>query len=122
MQPQGHVQVLLNLVARRLSVQQALDAPRFCIGAGMPPADNEDEGGSAGAIDSSVFLEQGISQSVVDELARMGHKVTPVSGWGRAQFGRGQVIQRIHRGGSGAKKAWAAGSDMRADGQAVAQV
>jgi len=30
MQPQGHVQVLLN-VLRGMTVQAALDAPRFCI-------------------------------------------------------------------------------------------
>ncbi|CAO1635805.1 unnamed protein product [Parajaminaea phylloscopi] len=123
MQPQGHVQVLLNLVARKLTVQQALDSPRFCIGAGMPPPDEEaKEGSSTGAIDSSVFLEEGISKSVVDELSSMGHKVTHVTGWERAQFGRGQVIQRIQKGGPNAKAAWTAGSDQRADGQAVAQI
>jgi gamma-glutamyltranspeptidase / glutathione hydrolase len=110
MQPQGHVQVLLNLL-RGFTVQASLDAPRFCIGAGMP--DN-------GAIDSSVFLEEGISEDVVQTLKGMGHNVTLVKGWSRGQFGRGQVIQRIER--NGGKKAWAAGSDPRADGAAVPQV
>ncbi|KAJ4302221.1 hypothetical protein N0V88_002357 [Collariella sp. IMI 366227] len=43
MQPQGHVQVLLGQLVGRLSPQQALDAPRVCIGAGM--ADVGDVGG-----------------------------------------------------------------------------
>ena len=58
MQPQGHVQVLLN-VLRGFNVQAALDAPRFCIDAG--PIGYEDS-------TSRVFLEEGISLDVVDKL------------------------------------------------------
>lgn len=112
MQPQGHVQVILNIL-RGLTVQSALDSPRLCLGAGMP--DN-----GAGTIDSSVFLEDGIDPTVVEQLRAMGHDVSLVKGFARGQFGRGQVIQRIQRGQG--KPAWTAGSDSRADGQAVAQV
>jgi gamma-glutamyltranspeptidase / glutathione hydrolase len=55
MQPQGHVQVLLN-VLRGFNVQAALDAPRFCI-------DAEPIGST-----TKVFIEEGISLDVVDEL------------------------------------------------------
>lgn len=58
MQPQGHVQVLLN-VLRGFSVQAALDAPRFCIDA--EPIGNKSS-------QTQVFLEEGISPHVVDEL------------------------------------------------------
>jgi gamma-glutamyltranspeptidase/glutathione hydrolase len=43
----------------------------------------------------------------------MGHTVQPVSGWGRALFGRGQVICRSPSG------VLTAGSDPRADGCAI---
>ena len=59
MQPQGHVQVLLNIL-RGFNVQAALDAPRFCIDA--EPIT------SKGSVTSRVFIEEGISPDVVDEL------------------------------------------------------
>lgn len=111
MQPQGQIQVLLNLLHHGFTVQDALDAPRFCIGAGMA--------GPEGA-SSEVYLEQGIDPEVAEGLRRMGHQVKLVEGWGRLQFGRGQVIQKVAN--EAGKLVWAAGSDLRADGQAVAQI
>lgn len=70
MQPQGHVQVLLN-VLRGMTPQAALDAPRFCISAGLPSADSEDaekSGKSAGEVNSEVYIEEGISDEVFDKL------------------------------------------------------
>jgi gamma-glutamyltranspeptidase/glutathione hydrolase len=102
MQPQGHVQVGLALMADGLDPQAALDLPRFCL---------EDGNASDG-----VALEEGIPLQVMSSLAEMGHPVRPVSGWGRALFGRGQVILR-ESGGT-----LSAGSDPRADGCAMTLV
>ena len=116
MQPQGHVQVLLSLLHHHMTVQSALDAPRFCIGSGMP---------DAGPINSDVFLEEGIDEKEVEKLRKMGHNVQVLTGWQRGQFGRGQVIQKVFEKNQGTGErswSWAGGSDMRADGQAVAQV
>ncbi|KAH8924699.1 gamma-glutamyltranspeptidase [Atractiella rhizophila] len=108
---------LLNMLHFGMNPQAALDAPRFCISAGMP----EDDSGSMGSIvNSEVFLEEGIDPKVASMLKDMGHDVELVSGYGRGQFGRGQIIQKLVDAKTG-KLVWAAGSDPRADGAAVAQ-
>ena len=115
MQPQGHVQVLLGQVVGGLSPQQALDAPRVCIGNGMPA---EGKGGEAKEIfDLTLYCEQGLPEETVEGLRALGHKVEVVTGWGRDLFGRGQIIRRtvdpVEKIG-----VWSAGSDMRGDGAA----
>ena len=100
MQPQGHVQVLSALVDDGLDPQAALDLPRFCI-------DVEESGGR-------VALEDGIPESVVSQLEKLGHPVYLVSGYDRSLFGRGQVILRDAETG-----VLCAGSDPRADGCAM---
>ena len=102
MQPQGHLQLLVNLLTHGMEPQAALDAPRFRIVA-------EEAGGR-------VQLEDGIADEVVAELAALGHPVERVSGVYRAsgKLGRGQLIARDRESGV----LWA-GSDGRADGAAV---
>jgi gamma-glutamyltranspeptidase/glutathione hydrolase len=64
MQPQGHVQVLLNKL-RGFSAQACLDAPRFCISAGLPVAGQNND---AGDLDSQIFIEEGVDPKVIEEL------------------------------------------------------
>ncbi|MHA1303804.1 MAG: gamma-glutamyltransferase [Candidatus Heimdallarchaeaceae archaeon] len=97
MQPQGHVQVLVNMLDYDMNPQQALDAPRFCI-----------QDGTSGG---KVALEEGIDVPTMSRLATMGHDVVPISGWARAVFGRGQIITRDPETG-----VLCGGSDPRADG------
>jgi gamma-glutamyltranspeptidase/glutathione hydrolase len=107
MQPQGHFQVLSNLVDFDMSPQQALDMPRFMLagpGAGM----------GAGEVGGLVFLEEGFGFGAAAELARRGHRITPVDGFGRISFGGGQVVMRNPETG-----VISAGSDPRKDGCAV---
>ncbi|OCH96216.1 gamma-glutamyltranspeptidase [Obba rivulosa] len=118
MQPQGHVQVLLNML-RGFTAQAALDAPRFCISAGSPETEGRATG-MAGDINSEVYFEEGISDEVIATLRDMGHDARRVSGVSRSMMGRGQVIQRIVD--QSGKIIWAAGSDPRADGHAVPQI
>lgn len=108
MQPQGHVQVLLNMLAFKFNPQAALDAPRFCIRAeGIP--------GEFGDGEKKVFLEEGIKPEVAEQLKKMGHNVELVGGFERGVFGRGQVIRCHEEDGL---RVFSAGSDPRGDGAA----
>lgn len=107
MQPQGHVQVILNMLAFKYHPQAALDAPRFCIGAGTP------EQGKV--LDQTVYLEEGIDEKVAEQLKDMGHQVHIIKGHNRGIFGRGQVI-RCHM--DDGRLVYSGGSDPRGDGAA----
>lgn len=106
MQPQGHVQVLLNTEVFGMNPQEALDAPRFCIAAAQGP-----QGGV-------VYIEDGIDQDVVQSLKNKGHKVEVLKEWKRVWFGRGQLIRQRYDEGTG-KLISSAGSDGRGDGFAI---
>lgn len=134
-QPQGHVQVLLNML-RGFTPQAALDAPRFCISAGSPETQSG-QTGSAGDINSEVYFEEGIPDEVVEKLKCtlvvtslvfhvadrrqvMGHDARRAAGLSRSMLGRGQIIQQIFD--PAGNRVWVAGSDPRADGHAAAQI
>ncbi|KAI9833600.1 MAG: hypothetical protein M1819_003553 [Sarea resinae] len=108
MQPQGHVQVLLNMLVFKLTPQAALDAPRVCIGAGTP------EQGKV--LDRTVYLEDGIDEGVAEQLRTLGHDVEIVKGFRRGIFGRGQIIRAHMEDG---RHVYSAGSDPRGDGAAI---
>jgi gamma-glutamyltranspeptidase/glutathione hydrolase len=97
MQPQGHVQVVVNMVDYGMDPQEALNAPRFRIFEG-----------------ASVYLEEGIPVETMGGLSRMGHDVKPASGFTRMVMGKGQIIIRDPETG-----VLCGGSEPRADGQAV---
>ncbi|KAK3942823.1 nucleophile aminohydrolase [Diplogelasinospora grovesii] len=114
MQPQGHVQVLLNMLWFGMNPQVALDAPRICIGVSLPGKSTD----PSKKVDRTVYLEEGIPDAVADELRQMGHEVKMVKGMGRALFGRGQVIT-VNKDPVGGERVYSAGSDMRGDGAAA---
>lgn len=110
MQPQGHVQLLLNMLLFGMNSQQALDAPRVCIGSmGHLHVERSNE--------RTVYVEEGMDPLVVEDLRGRGHIIEVVCGWDREIFGRGQVIRAFH--GEGFPHVLEAGSDFRADGIAV---
>jgi gamma-glutamyltranspeptidase/glutathione hydrolase len=107
MQPQGHFQVLVNLVDFDMAPQQALDMPRFMLAGPSAGMGAQEAGGL-------VYIEEGWSYATLAELARRGHRLVPVDGFGRVSFGGGQVILR-----NPATGVLIGGSDARKDGCAV---
>jgi gamma-glutamyltranspeptidase/glutathione hydrolase len=93
MQPQGHLQVVVNLADYGMNPQAALDAPRWQFVSG-----------------SKVLLESTVAQDVAQGLAQRGHDVrqSPAD-----FFGRGQIISKQDR-------VFVAASESRADGLAIA--
>lgn len=75
MQPQGHVQVLVNLIDFKMNVQAAGDAPRVRHSGSATPTgvNGEPDGGS-------VFIESGISDAAVAALRSKGHRVARARG------------------------------------------
>jgi gamma-glutamyltranspeptidase/glutathione hydrolase len=107
MQPQGHFQMLVNMLDQGMAPQQALDVPRWCLAGPEAGLGAAEEGGL-------VAMEEGWSFDVLADLARRGHRLVLVDGFGRREFGGGQILVRDPRSG-----VLIAGSDPRKDGCAV---
>jgi gamma-glutamyltranspeptidase/glutathione hydrolase len=107
MQPQGHFQMLVNLVDFAMSPQMALDRPRWQLAGPSAGLGAQETGGL-------VMMEEGWGFATLAELARRGHRIAPVDGFGRTSFGGGQIILRDPETG-----VLIAGSDPRKDGCAA---
>jgi gamma-glutamyltranspeptidase/glutathione hydrolase len=91
MQPQGHVQVLVNTIDYGMNPQEALDAPRFQWTGGK-----------------EIWLEKEVPEAVKADLAARGHEIrVPLTNLG---MGRGQIIWRNEEG------VLCGGTEPRSDG------
>ena len=79
MQPQGHVQVVMNYVDFHLDPQQALDAPRW-----------------QWLRDGRIIVETRFDQNLAGELKHRGHNLSYHTD--TSSFGRGQMIVRLSNG------------------------
>ncbi len=91
MQPQGHLQLISNMVDHGMDPQQAINALRFMVG------------------NNNVILEEGLDPAVARDLQSRGHKVGQITGYNRVSIGGAQIIQRdpdtgVLRGGSEPRK------------------
>ena len=99
MQPQGHLQMINNMVDLNMNPQESIDALRFQV------------------VGDGVVLEEGVDQSVVKQLQHMGHTVNLMAGpqrGGSGGMGGAQIISRDPESGV----LWG-GSESRKDGCAI---
>ncbi|ESO87456.1 hypothetical protein LOTGIDRAFT_220165 [Lottia gigantea] len=106
----SYIVVLLNMVEFGMNPQQAIDAPRFCVGGGY-------------GCGNVVSLEEGIQEDTIRVLKDKGHNVEgPLVGYDRSLFGRGHVIAKGDwwRGDTSSRSdVWWGGCDPRTDSSAV---
>lgn len=105
MQPQGHVQILLNLIDFGMNLQEAGDAPRIQHDGSTEPAGQATVMSDGGELD----LESGYSYETVRALMRKGHSVRFADG----PYGGYQAIMVNPNGG------YVGASESRKDGQAA---
>jgi gamma-glutamyltranspeptidase/glutathione hydrolase len=105
MQPQGHAQVISNLVDFGMNLQEAGDAPRFRhTGSSEPTGTIMRDGGS-------LRIERGVPEDVVVELERLGHAIAHQPA---GQYGGYQAIWRDPESG-----VYAGATERRKDGVAL---
>ncbi|MEJ2523757.1 MAG: gamma-glutamyltransferase, partial [Gammaproteobacteria bacterium] len=105
MQPQGHVQVLVNIIDFGMDLQAAGDAPRVRHnGSSQPTGESMTDGGS-------VVVETGFPEAALAELRRRGHRVEVKNDGG---YGGYQAIGRNPSNG-----VWIGASESRKDGHAA---
>jgi len=103
MQPQGHVQIITNIIDFGMNVQEAGDAARWRHYGSAEPT-----GEPASGV-GRVEMESGFAPEVKAELEKRGYEVVP----GTGAFGGYQAIMRAANG-----VYWGA-SEMRKDGQVI---
>jgi len=105
MQPQGHVQIVVNIVDFGMDLQEAGDAPRFHhTGSSEPTGTVMTDGGE-------LHLESGVSFEVRRELDRRGHRIVEIN---PVVFGGYQAIRRDPETG-----VYAGATESRKDGMAA---
>ncbi len=95
MQPQGHVEVLVNTLDYHMNPQEALDAPRIQWIGGK-----------------KLQLEREAGEAIAEQLRAMGHEVEVIDD--RISMGRGEIIWKCENG------VYAAGTEPRCDGTVAA--
>jgi gamma-glutamyltranspeptidase / glutathione hydrolase len=106
MQPQGHVQIVMNLIDFNMNLQEAGDAPRIQHDGSTEPAGQNTAMNDGGVLN----LESGFSYPTIQALMRKGHKIEFADG----PYGGYQAIMRDADTG-----VYTGASESRKDGQAA---
>ncbi len=99
MQPQGHVQIICNIVDFGMNIQEAGDAPRIQhLGSSEPTGEKMTDGGI-------LALETGFSWETIRGLLRKGHTIQyDLGGYGGYQAIRWDPVNRVYYGASESRK------------------
>ncbi|MEO0897077.1 MAG: gamma-glutamyltransferase [Bacteroidota bacterium] len=99
MQPQGHAQIVINMIDFGMNLQEAGDAPRIRhTGSSQPTGEDMTNGGV-------LNLESGIDRDVIRELMIRGHKMgISNGGYGGYQAIMWDPIQKVFYGASESRK------------------
>ena len=104
MQPQGHAQIVINLIDFGMNLQEAGDAPRISHGgSSQPTGEIMDDGGI-------LNLESGFDYRVIRDLMSRGHKIQ----YAKGIYGGYQAIQW-----DAERKVYFGASESRKDGMAA---
>jgi gamma-glutamyltranspeptidase / glutathione hydrolase len=104
MQPQGHAQIVVNMIDFGMNLQEAADAPRiYHTGSSEPTGQEMTDGGV-------VMLESGFPYETIRELIHKGHRMQ----WTVGPFGGYQAIMW-----DSVNKVYYGASESRKDGQAA---
>ena len=104
MQPQGHTQIVCNIVDFGMNLQEAGDAPRIRHeGSSQPTGEKMTDGGT-------VYLESGFDYETIRELISKGHTIQ----FSHGAYGGYQAIMRNNE-----NKVFYGASESRKDGQAA---
>lgn len=104
MQPQGHVQIIVNLIDFKMNLQEAGDAPRmYHTGSSEPTGEQMTDGGI-------LHLESGFRWEEIQKLLQKGHTIQ----WNLGGFGGYQAIMWDEK-----NKVYYGASESRKDGQAA---
>jgi len=99
MQPQGHAQIVVNLIDFGMNLQEAGDAPRIRHGGSSQPT------GEVMTDGGIVYLESGIPYKSIRELTKMGHNVQfDVGGYGGYQAIMWDEENGVYYGASESRK------------------
>ncbi len=107
MQPQGHVQIVVNLIDFGMNLQEAGDAARFLHDGGASP-----DGGDPDSY-GILYVEPGVGEETIKALEALGHRVR-VNSTG-VMFGGYQAIMRDPHTG-----VYTGATEMRKDGTVAA--
>ncbi|MGQ9621235.1 MAG: gamma-glutamyltransferase [Bacteroidales bacterium] len=104
MQPQGHVQIIVNLIDFKMNLQEAGDAPRmYHTNSSEPTGEQMTDGGI-------LQLESGFRWEEIQKLLQKGHTIQ----WNLGGFGGYQAIMWDEK-----NKVYYGASESRKDGQAA---